>query len=132
MSAMTAGLPERRRHWDHPWYVLIFTEPFWFLFWPLTDKRGEGLSLTRILAAVFGYVDLHIMEITHSVSGNQLWLALACFAVAFGKSTFTFLLTRIALRSQSTQTDVKAEITQTIRTISERRDAGGGLYEPAP
>lgn len=125
---MTAGLPERRRrHSDHPWYVLLVTEPFWFLFWPLTDKRGEGLSLTRILACAFGCEDLHIMETNHAVTANQLWLALACFAVAFGKSTFTFLLTRIQLRSQTAQVDVKAAVEQTVHVFDEARG-----FEPTP
>lgn len=125
---MTAGLPERRRHFDHPWYVLIFTEPFWFVMWPLTDKRGEGLSLTRILACLFSGLAVHVAEETHVITANTLWVILACFAVAFGKSTFTFLLTRISLRSQTTQADVKVDAT--VRTITERRESGGGVYEP--
>lgn len=61
---------------------------------PLTDKPDYELSLTRLLALFFAALIWHMVEAGHSLSVTQLTLALAIFAVAFGKSTFTFFLAR--------------------------------------
>lgn len=99
---------------------------FRFVFALVVDG-WEGLSMTRFLAMYFAsLVGYSVRELHGVISGNALWLALAAAAIAFGKSTFTFLLRRISLTSSSVDVNVNA----TVREIQERRQAGGGLYEP--
>lgn len=116
--------PERRRTTDRAWYIAIVAEPFWFVLSLLVDKRGEGLSLTRFMAIAYTVLVFKAVVNNHPIGANTLWLALASFAVAFGKSTFTFLLTRASLRSQTTQADVT--VAETVK-----KDVTLG-YQPTP
>jgi hypothetical protein len=90
---MSRSWNEGRLWWLWFWTKVV-PDVFWFFVFLFVDRRGEGLSLTRFMAIAFAALDCHIIERAHVVSANALWLALACFAVAFGKSTFEFLLRR--------------------------------------
>lgn len=90
---------------------------FRFVFALVVDG-WEGLSMTRFLAIYFASLVGYSVREQHGViSGNALWLALAAAAIAFGKSTFTFLLRRLSLVSTSADT--------TVREIVERRVTSG-------
>jgi hypothetical protein len=95
-------IPQRRtedrvtRAWPVRWWI-------WFTA-PLVDGQ-DGLSLTRFLAIYFAIMVVHVVESTHTISPNALWVILAIFATAFGKSTFTFLLTKASIASQTSTTE---------------------------
>jgi len=111
---------------------------------PLRDSHDLRFSLTKILAVYFALLDWHSVEktATHELSANQLWLAIVCIAAAFGKSTFNFLLKRLAMRSSlsassETRTErrdenknVNVKIDATRRLIESKRDDETG--EPLP
>lgn len=60
---------------------------------PFVDAHSGDISITRSLAIYFAWVDGQEIG-KNGVTMNALWLALACLAAAFGKSTFTFLIDR--------------------------------------
>src|SRR3954463_91783 len=95
-------------------------------FWlaPFVD-RYVGVSITRLIALYFAYLVGLSIRLSHgTVGANALWLGLASIAAAFGKSTFTFLLQRMELKSTSVQTDARSESISTV--ITERRDPSAG------
>lgn len=98
-----------------------------FMSAPLVDGR-EGLSLTRFLSIYFAsLVGYSVKEQKGVITLNALWLALASAAIAFGKSTFTFLLRRMAYRGEGKQIDIN-----TRSEIIERRvtRGDGEAFEP--
>lgn len=102
-------------------------DAFRWLFAPLVDG-WHGLSLTRFLAIYFALLVGHLTEATHTLPANALWLSLAAIAAAFGKTTFTFLLSRMESRATVSQSDARTETIS--RVIQERR--GSFPYEAAP
>lgn len=105
---------------------------FWWTVSPIVDKRGEGISLTRLMAIAYTILVFHVVESTHVVGMNILWMVLAGYAVAFGKSTFTFLLTKMEMKATSSATEsITANAADIIREIKGRRDPKAGV-EPSP
>lgn len=116
---------------DAPWYRKSWV----WITAPLVDGQ-EGLSLTRFLAIYFAYLCGQSVQLSNGrISINALWLALAAAAIAFGKSTFSFLLRRLEMRSLLSRSEEDSEqrvtINSTQRVIQDRRDASAGI-EPAP
>jgi hypothetical protein len=111
-----------------PWYA----KAFYWITAPFVDGQ-EGLSLTRFLAIYFAILVGHLVEHQHAITANTLWLALASIATAFGKSTFTFLLRRLEMRSVIAQSDTTSEthVVTEQKVIEERRDPVLGI-EPTP
>ncbi len=104
------------------------TWEFWLA--PLVDDY-RGLSITRVIALFFaGLVGVSITMQHGTVSVNALWLGLAAISAAFGKSTFTFLLTKAQLASQSTQSTVETVSREVIEHVRSTRDKTTG--EPGP
>lgn len=100
----------------------------WEFCWaPLVD-RYQGPSITRVLAAFFAAMCWRSLELGRSIGLNVLWLALACIAAAFGKSTFTFLLERMRYRGAAEQQDVRVDVA--VRQVQERRR--GAEFEATP
>jgi hypothetical protein len=88
---------------------------FWrFLLAPFVDEWA-GLSMTRILALGGFAVAARAIFLEKPVPQGALWLYLGAVAAAFGKSTFTLLLSRAQLTATVSET--------TTRQITERRDA---------
>lgn len=117
-----------RRHSDPPgqWWI---TRVWVAATIPVRDKPGMSLSLTKILAIYFAVLLWHMVETKHDFTGTQLGLALAIFAVAFGKSTFTYFLKRNEFTTSIMQADVHVETEN--KEIIERRDPEHGI-EPTP
>lgn len=88
-----------------------------FVMAPVTDKPDYDLSLTRLLAIYFALVIGHSIEQSpsHALSGTQLTLALATYAVAFGKATFTFFLARSRFNANLEQRDSTSRVDVTQR-----------------
>ena len=124
---MVRGFGVSRMWWLWFWTKVV-PDTFWFFTFLLVDKRGEGLSLTRFMAVAYTVLVFNAVLGNHSIGANVLWLALATFAVAFGKSTFTFLLARASLQSNTAQVDTTAKIDVT-ETIKGREN---GLYQTTP
>lgn len=105
------------------WFVWLFK----FIFALVVDG-WEGLSMTRFLAVYFAsLVGFSVRELKGVISGNALTLAIVAAAIAFGKSTFTFLLRRWAGRHESTDTTTNV----TIKTDAPLRDVDRG-FQPTP
>lgn len=114
------------------WWLWLFTkvipDVFWFFALPFVDKRGEGLSLTRFMVIATMVLIFHVVESptgSHNpITANIVWVLAMCFAVAFGKSTFTYLLSRWS-RGDTTQTVdvVTTDTAKVIEAIKGRRDA---------
>lgn len=106
--------PERRVE-DKRWYRRVWE----FSMAPVVDDY-RGLSLTRIIAVFLMVLIGHEVFVhEQGLTWIDFWIALAAIATAFGKSVFTFLLTRVSLRSES------RDITQKIdATIRQRRESG--------
>ena len=85
-----------------------------FVLAPFTDE-WEGLSMTRILSLGGFFVMARAVVLEKPVPQGALWLYLGAVAAAFGKSTFTLLLTRANLSAAVSET--------TVRHITERREA---------
>lgn len=116
-----------------PWY-----ERYPLSIWhtctdPLRDKPGMPISMTKIIAGYFAYLTGYSITQQHGhVDVNTLWLALASLSAAFGKSTFNFLLSKVALQSTSTQSDSREVKDERVEhTITERRDVNAG-FEATP
>lgn len=112
------------RMWWLWFWIRCVPNVFWFFAYPFVDKRGEGLSLTRFMAISFVVLIFHVVESNgvHTISANTLWLALACFAVAFGKSTFTFLLSRMEMKAQNqTVETITTDTAKVIEAVRSRR-----------
>lgn len=117
------------------WLVVAISNTFWFLMSPIVDGRGEGLSLTRFLSIFFAILAFHTAEMEHSISTNLLILMITIFAVAFGKSMFSFLLTRLSISMGSNvgttvATNITADLTK-IASILKQRDPVKGI-DPSP
>lgn len=97
-----------------------------FLTAPFVDGQ-EGLSLTRFLAIYFAYLaGVSVQKSNGAISGNALLLCLISASIAFGKSTFTFLLHRWGVKA------AVADITQRSTVIvREERDPQLGA-DPSP
>lgn len=84
----------------------------WLCRWltaPFVDGQ-EGLSLTRFISIYFAFlVGVSVEKQGGVITWTALWMAMISAAIAFGKSTFTFLLRRVQLGS------VTSDVTQTIR-----------------
>ena len=117
------------RVWWLWFWTKVVPDVFWFFTFLLVDKRGEGLSLTRFMAVAYTVLVFNAVLGNHPIGANVLWLALATFAVAFGKSTFTFLLARASLQSNTAQVDTTAKIDATVTTVT--KDASLG-WQPTP
>jgi hypothetical protein len=102
---------------DSPWYDgwWRFGNRSWRFWWaPLVDDY-KGISITRVIALLFaGFVGLSIDKQGGVVGANTLWLGLASISAAFGKSTFTFLLSRAEQKTQA----VEQTVNQTVRKVS--------------
>ena len=121
MTPREAG--EYRRASDAPWYWQLVH----FVGAPLVD-HWQGLSLTRLIAAVFAGLVCYVSVRTTHISAGSVTLAIFSIATAFGKTVFTAALQRWGASSVSV--DSKTIVDATVREIQERRDAGGGIYEP--
>ncbi len=93
------------------------------------DKHSGDLSQTKVLATFFGIMDFYsVMASTaHGITANQLWLALASMACAFGKSTFNFLLTRVSLQ---TSVEEKRSVSEEVKTVHYTVDGVPALSLP--
>lgn len=98
---------------------------------PICDHDGAP-SITRCLAIYFAALVGHSVENhpQHEITTNALWLALASLSAAFGKSTFTFLLSKAQLVASSVQTNATTVSRQVVETIRSTRDKETG--EPGP
>ncbi len=98
-----------------------------FLLAPFVDS-WEGLSMTRILAlGGFWLVAVSVVR-EQPVPQGALWLYLACVAAAFGKATFSLLLTRAKL--DATVTDTTTHIIT--ETVARRAASDHPGTEPTP
>jgi hypothetical protein len=112
---------DRKRHrW--PWTRRLWREFVWH--WDLDDGSGDGSpSLTKIIALLFAFTVVVSVIFSLAISGNQVWMALAAAAIAFGRSTFRALVTRSSWAG--TASDTTARVEQRIRQeIIERRALG--------
>ena len=128
MLARDSLAAPQRRSGDRPraWPVRYW---FWITA-PLVDGQ-EGLSLTRFLSIYFALLIGRLVIATHVLTANMLWLAIVCCAVAFGKSVFTFLLTRMTLQSGTQDTTtITGDVSKIIDSVAAARK--GLDYEPAP
>ncbi len=113
------------------WWLWVWTkavpDTFWFVVWPLVDKRGEGVSITRLLVVSYTVMLWHILESppsSHAITANMLWLALASVAAGFGKSTFSFFLSKVALQSATTVTETThTDVAALVGAMRDRRTA---------
>lgn len=98
---------------------------------PVTDKPHYELSLTKILAIAFAIVDIHVIEQSKDqLTWMHVLLAIVCMGTAFGKSTFTFLLSRMQLQGSASAAFTRTE--QVIdQTVTARRLPDLG-FEPSP
>lgn len=112
------------------WWKTMPIRSWQFWLAPLVDHY-QGLSITRLIAVFFaGLVGLSIYLQGGVVGANALWLGLASISAAFGKSTFTFLLTKAQLASQTTQSTVTTVSKEVVEHIRSTRDKATG--EPGP
>lgn len=111
-----------RRAEDKAWYRRT-----WEFWWAILVDDYKGISLTRIIAAfIMVLVGHEVFVHEKGLTWIDFWMTLAAVATAFGKSVFTFLLTRVSLRSLSEDKTEKVDVT--LRQIQERRslaDADG-------
>lgn len=104
------------------------TWEFWLA--PLVDHY-QGISITRVIALFFaGMVGVSIVMQHGEIGANTLWLGLAAISAAFGKSTFTFLLSKAQLASATVQQTVTTVSRETVEHIRATRDTATG--EPGP
>lgn len=98
---------------------------------PIVDRETGVLSITRIIALAVVAIVWHAIEDQHPISGTQLSALVTAAAIAFGKSTFSFWLTKMSFNATAADTTSDAEtrtiIDQTTRTITERRDPALGI-----
>lgn len=128
-ASVAKAMHRRRSDPDGQWWI---TRTWIAATTPVRDKPGMSLSLTKLLAIYFAAFLWHVVETKHDFTGTQLGLALAIFAVAFGKSTFTFFLKRNEFRTAIAQADVHVEtVHRDVKEIIERRDPDAGI-EPTP
>jgi hypothetical protein len=99
-----------------------------FCLAPVVDGY-KGISITRLMSIQFAVLVWVSVTQQLPVSMNTLWLALAAMAAAFGKSTFSFLLTR--MQRSDTHTEARTVNETITHTIQERRDTGAG-FEATP
>lgn len=85
-------------------------------------SHWKGLSLVRFLAVFCaGLVGHEVFVHEKALTWIDFWLMLAAFAAAFGKPVFAIFLSRVGLRSASTDMTLDAKIRQ---EIVERRAQG--------
>lgn len=104
---------------------------FWFLMSFLCDKGSKTISITRLLVVFFAGLDAYSVWASpgHGITANHLWLAITCIAAGFGKSTFTFLLQRLEMKTQQTVTE-NFDMAAIINAVKARR--ANGVTEPTP
>jgi hypothetical protein len=98
---------------------------------PWVDRETGCMSITRSMAIYFAILVGHIVERTHDISWTAFLLALTAGAMAFGKSYFGQLLTRLTIGVAGTANTSLSVVNETRRTIEERRDYDRG-HEPTP
>lgn len=121
------AIRQRQKAKGGPWHVVAFQ----WVTKPLCDHDGQP-SITRCLAIYYAILVGHSVEHnpTHELTTNALWLALASMSAAFGKSTFTFLLSKAQLAATSTQATITKYSTAVVEHIRSTRDKETG--EPGP
>lgn len=80
------------------------------------------MSITRCLVVYDAIMAWHMIEAGHSISGTQLAMHIMAMSAAFGKSTFSFFLTKWSHASTTTDSTVVTDTTT--RTITENRASG--------
>jgi len=124
--------PRRRAGDQLPWRTRLRRS----LVAPLTDKPTYELSLTKGLCITVQVLIVHVVEAKHTVSGTVLAMQIANFAVAFGKATFTFFLTKYEMKAsiaeRFSQENKNTNITtHNVTEITQRRDPVAG-FEATP
>ena len=126
VSPYSKHVPHRRASDARAWPVRYW---FWVTA-PLVDGQ-DGLSLTRFLSIYFALLIGRLVIATNVLTANMLWLAFMCCAVAFGKSTFTFFLMRLSMKSTTKDSvAITGDISKIIDSTWKARQ--GQDYEPAP
>ncbi len=97
---------------------------------PWRDDHKKAFSLTKILATIGMLLACYSVGTSHAITLNHLWLVLASYACAFGKSTFNFLLTKMQYSASRAEAETHVVVDETKRLITEvaaRRDPVTGI-----
>lgn len=124
MTPREAG--QFRRESDLPWYWQFIH----FVLAPWVD-HWTGLSLTRLLATAFGALACYVSVVTKHIGAGAVTLAVFAIATAFGKQVFTEALKRWRGGSESTQSDSKVDVTETVRVFTQESGHAFAVADPA-